>query len=100
MAVVSAAASATESDIFNNGQSFYGQPSRGTVGARGINLAIAGSLNVEYGETVTFRRGGQQFSWIFNGFDRMSVSITKIAPKEFSNSALVVYVGQDSLTRN
>ncbi len=100
MTAVSGVTFAAGSDTFPNGQSIYGQPSRGTTSVRVIDLGTAKVLNVEYGETVTFRSDGRQFSWTFNGFDHQAVNIAKIAPAGFATKPLIIYVERNPLTRN
>lgn len=71
---------ANGADTFMNGQSYYGQPTSQASAARVVDIASSGPINIAYGETVTFRNGGQQFSWTFNGLDRRAVDVAKIAP--------------------
>jgi hypothetical protein len=52
-----------------------------------------------YGESVTFRSGGQLFTWTFNGLDRRAVDVSKIAPAGFPTKPLVVYVGLNPANR-
>ena len=102
VAVVLGTASASAmaaADTFGNGQSFYGQPAQQASTARVVDVATARHLNVEYGETVTFRSGGKDFSWTFNGLDRRAVDIAKIAPAGFTGKSFNVYVAPNPLTR-
>lgn len=87
-------------DTFANGQSFYGQPAQQASATRVVDVATARHLNVAYGETVTFRSEGKEFSWTFNGLDRRSVQVAKIAPAGFTSRSVNVYVAQNPLTRN
>lgn len=84
---------------FRNGTSFYGQPADAAVANRVVDVATSRSLNVAYGETITFTDAGRQFTWTFNGLDRKGLVLTDIAPAGFGRS-LKVYVAQDPLTRN
>ena len=95
----SAATFAAGLETFINGQSFYGQPSREATGARVVDLGAVPKINVRYGETVTFRNDGQQFSWTFDGLDRRSVDINKIAPAGMAVKPLTVYVARDPANR-
>lgn len=95
-----ASASAMAADTFANGQSFYGQPAQQASAARVVDIATARHLNVAYGETLTFRSEGKEFSWTFNGLDRRSVQVAKIAPAGFTSRSVNVYVAQNPLTRN
>ena len=96
MACASAMAGA---ETFANGQSFYGRPAQQAGTARVLDLASARHLNVAYGETVTFRSEGKEFSWTFDGLDRRAVDVAKIAPAGFSSKPFNVYVAQNPLTR-
>lgn len=95
-----ASASAMAADTFANGQSFYGQPAQQAAKARVVDVSTARHLNVAYGDTVTFRSEGKEFSWTFNGLDRRPVDLAKIAPAGFTGKSLNVYVAQNPLTRN
>ena len=48
---------------------------------------------------MTFRSGGQLFTWTFNGLDRRAVDVTKIAPAGFPTKPLVVHVGLNPSNR-
>ena len=61
-----ASSAAGGTDTFMNGQSYYGQPTSQASSSRVVDIASSGPINIAYGETVTFRSGGQQFSWTFN----------------------------------
>lgn len=79
--------SAARSDVFSDGKSFYGQPAVATYPSSRV-VQLSGSqplaLTIAYGETVIFKApGGQQFAWTFNGLDRRSADLQKIAPQGF-----------------
>lgn len=78
---------AAGADVFSDGKSFYGQAAVATYpSSRVVQLSDAQplSLTVAYGETVIFKAaGGQQFAWTFNGLDRRSADLKKIAPQGF-----------------
>ncbi|MGY4829151.1 CzcE family metal-binding protein [Sphaerotilaceae bacterium SBD11-9] len=95
-----ALSSAANADTFRNGQSFYGTPATQPSAARVVDLATARHLNVAYGETVTFRNEGKEFSWTFNGLDRRGVPMAKIAPAGFTNKPFSVNVAQNPMTRH
>lgn len=100
MASLSLAAHAANGpDTFMNGKSYYGEPTSQVSAARVVDIASSGPINVPYGESLTFRSGGQQFSWTFNGLGGRAVDVTKIAPAGFSTKTFAVYVGRDPLTR-
>lgn len=86
-------------DTFMNGQSYYGEPTTQVAAARVVDIASSGRITVAYGETVTFRSESTQFSWIFNGLDRRSVDVAKIAPAGFAVKPFVAYVGRNPANR-
>jgi len=86
-------------DVFMNGQSYYGQSAPQTTAARVVDIAASGSINTAYGETVTFRSGGQQFSWTFSGLGGRAVDLAKIAPAGFASNPFTVYIGRDPMNR-
>lgn len=99
LAAVSAATLAAGSDTFATGQSFYGQPSGDSAGARVVQVGSVQTLNVRYGETVAFSSAGQQFAWTFDGLDNRAVDLAKIAPSGFAAKPLTVYVGKNPMNR-
>lgn len=90
---------AAGADTFANGQSYYGQPASPQAATRAVDLGSASRINVTYGESVTFRSGGQLYTWTFNGFDRRAVDVAKIAPAGFPTRPLVVQVGLNPANR-
>ena len=66
---------------------------------RAADLRSANAINVAFAESVTFRSGGQLFTWTFNGLDRRAVDVAKIAPAGFPTRPLVVYVGLNPANR-
>jgi len=95
MLIIAAAAPDAWANSFLNGQSFYGQPAGAETRGRVVNVDTSRHLNVEYGETVVFRRADRQFAWTFNGLDRRAVDLAKIAPADFSGRPFVIYVAED-----
>ena len=93
------AAPAARADTFMNGQSFYGQAASAGAGGRAVDLDSARYLNVEFGETIIFRNSGRQFAWTFNGLDRRSVDVSKIAPAGFSTKPFVIYIAENPSVR-
>ncbi|WOB10853.1 CzcE family metal-binding protein [Piscinibacter gummiphilus] len=89
---------ANDGGNFRNGASFYGQPADGKVATRTVDVTTTRVVRVNYGETVKFVKGAEQFAWTFNGMDNRGVPLTKIAPHDFAST--VVYVDQDPLNRN
>lgn len=101
MTAASFATFSASAETFLNGESFYGQPSRTGTGARVVNLDTTPKyINVEYGETVTFRSQGKEFSWTFDGLDGRAVDIRKVAPAGFAATPLTVYVEPNPLNMN
>ncbi|CAN5912715.1 MAG: CzcE family metal-binding protein [Thiobacillus sp.] len=66
---------------------------------RAVDLRSANAINVAFAESVTFRSGGQLYTWTFNGFDRRAVDVAKIAPAGFPTRPLVVQVGLNPANR-
>ena len=97
--VMSGVASANNPDMFENGQSFYGQSATPTHNARVVDVASAKYVNAEYGETLTFVRADKTFTWTFNGLDNRAVDLRKIAPTGFAIESFTVYVGTDPLRK-
>lgn len=100
VATAAPAAGFAASDTFLNGQSIYGQPAAAPSSARVVDIAKTPSTNVAYGETVVFRGdAGQQFAWTFNGLDRRSVELAKIAPTGFGGKSAFVFIGRNPSNR-
>lgn len=78
-----------------NGKSRYGEPATSEAGARVVDVNTAKYLNVRYGEAVTFRNAGREFTWLFNGVEQQSVDLSQIAPPGFISKAFVIYVPAD-----
>lgn len=105
LAVVAAAfaplAATANTEVFANGRSFFGQSAQVTQATRQVDLSQAPHVNVRYGETVAFRgANGEQFAWTFNGLDRRSVDVQKIAPAGFAADGARVYIDRDPSNRN
>ncbi len=96
-----ASAAATGPDRFLNGQSYFGEPAgnTATLAPRTVDIGAARYVNAVYGETITFRSGGQQFSWTFNGLDRRAIDLARIAPAGFTAQRLMVYIGENPYNR-
>lgn len=100
MALLSTAALAQGTvDTFGNGQSFYGRPAAAAAATRVEELGERSKLFVPWGETVTFRSQGQQFSWTFDGLDLRRVDVAKFAPAGFAGAGASVHVGKNPLNR-
>ena len=99
--VASAVASpAAGPGTFASGRSYYGSPGGEAANARVVELGALKYINIKYGETITFRSEGKQFTWTFDGLDRLALELSKIAPPGFANKPLTIYIPQDPLNRN
>lgn len=94
------AANAAGPDTFPTGRSYYGTLGGDPTASRVVDLGAVKHLNVEYGETITFRNEGKQFTWTFDGLDRRAVELSKIAPAGFPIKALTIHVPGNPSTRN
>lgn len=95
-----AAAHAAGPDTFPSGRSYYGSPGGDATAARLVDVAAGKYINVQYGETITFRSEGQQFTWTFDGLDRRAVDLAKIAPAGFAAKAFTIYIPGNPSNRN
>ena len=86
---------ARPADTFRNGGSVYGEPSQAASTRRIVDVTAVNQLSVNYGETVTFTNGHEQFTWAFDGLDRRSLDLAKIAPTDFESAPFTIYVGID-----
>ncbi|CAN7302012.1 CzcE family metal-binding protein [Rhizobacter sp. LjRoot28] len=86
-------------DSYISGKSLYGQPARETTGAKLVDVAQAGKLNVRCGDTVTFVNGDKKFSWKFDVASHRVVPLTKIAPADFGGKLGTVYVSPNESER-
>lgn len=94
------AANAAGPDTFPTGRSYYGTLGGDPTASRVVDLGAVKHVNVRYGETITFRNEGKQFTWTFDGLDRLAVDLSKIAPAGFPIKALTIYIPVDPLNRN
>ena len=99
LAAAPLASLAAGADTFANGQSYYGQPASPQAATRAVDLGSASRINVADGESVTFRNGGQLFTWTCNGLYRRAVEVTKTATAGFPTEPLVVHVGLNPANR-
>lgn len=86
-------------DVFSNGESFYGSLGNPAAATRTEEVSQSSRLRMAWGETVTFRSQGQQFSWTFNGLDHRSLRLAQIAPPGFNAADVSVHVGPNPLNR-
>lgn len=82
-----------------NGQSVYGRVVAQPQNARVVDVSAQKSLNVECGETVTFKKGTQTFSWKFESVGHRAVDLRAIAPAGFADASLMVYVSRSEAER-
>ncbi len=83
-----------------NGKSVYGAAASASQAAKVVDVASAGTLNVDCGETVTFRNGDKSFSWKFDVVGHRVVDLQAIAPAGFSSKPMKVYVARNDGERN
>ena len=68
------------------------------VRVRSLESSTRRHPGVEYGETVTFRNEGKQFTFV--GLDLHSVDVSRIAPAGFAARPLVIYIPKNPSTMN
>lgn len=78
--------------ILPNGESAYGRLVPAQHGAVVVDTATARSVNVRCGDTVTFVKGSERFSWRFDSVVHGAVSLSQIAPPAFADARIMVYV--------
>ncbi|MBN8506938.1 MAG: CzcE family metal-binding protein, partial [Burkholderiales bacterium] len=57
-----AALAAAQAETFANGRSWYGVPNNPEVASRVVDVNSTDAINIECGETVTFRNGDKSFT--------------------------------------
>lgn len=87
------------SETLYNGQSIYGRAVTQPQNARVVDVSAQKSLNVDCGETVTFKKGTQTFSWKFETVGHRPVDLRAIAPAGFVDSPVTVYVSRSEAER-
>lgn len=91
-------ATAPLAESFMNGRSYYGEPAAASAPARAVDIASTTRVTARYGETIVFRNAGRQFAWTFNGLDRRTIDLSRIAPKDFASRPLTIYILEDPNT--
>lgn len=91
---------AASPNTFANGRSYYGSLGGEPTNPRVVEVGAQRYINVKYGETITFRSDGKQFTWTFDGLDQLAVELSKFAPPGFATKPLTIYVPQDLSNRN
>lgn len=89
-----AVAGAQAGDRLYNGQSVHGRSVEQPQHARVVDVDAHKTLNVNCGDTVTFRKGSQSFSWKFDTVGHGAVDLRAIAPAGFSDKKLMIYVSR------
>lgn len=95
-----AVAAASNADTFSNGRSWYGVPNSAGAATRVIDVKSTKAINVDCGETVTFQSGDKKFTWRFDVVSHRAVDLRKVAPADFTNEKLMVYVSANVYERN
>ena len=91
---------ASKPETFANGRSWYGVPSSTEVATQMVDVKSTRAINVNCGDTVTFRSGDKSFSWRFDVANHRAVDLRKIAPTGFAVEKLMVYVSPNEYERN
>lgn len=99
-ALIATASFAAQAERFANGKSWYGAPSSAELATQTVNVQSVRQLNVNCGDTVTFRSGDQSFSWRFDSVQHRAVDLRQIAPAGFKAEALRIYVSANVYERS
>ena len=94
------ATAAINTTTLANGKSVYGAAATASQTDRSVDVSAASILNIDCGETVTFRSGDKSFSWKFDVVGHRVVDLQAIAPAGFSSKPLKVYVARSDGERN
>ena len=95
----SAQAAPASPEKLYNGQSVYGREVAQAQNARIVDVSATKALNVDCGETVTFKKGTQTFTWKFETVGHRPVDLRAIAPAGFLNAPVMVYVSRSEAER-
>ena len=100
-ALLSATASlASKPDTFPSGRSHFGVASTSEQATKVVDVRSTKYINIECGETITFRNGDKSFSWRFDVVNHGTVDAQKVAPAGFMTEPLMVYVRPNDYERN
>ncbi|HMN82018.1 MAG TPA: CzcE family metal-binding protein [Burkholderiaceae bacterium] len=69
-----------------------GTPAQNAMAERVVDLDSTRTVNVVCGDIVTFRSGGQSFTWRFDVLDHSVVNLADIAPAGFPTRTVRVFV--------
>jgi len=94
------ASAAIGSTTLLNGKSVHGAVASASQAAKVVDVRSANTLNIDCGETVTFRSGDRSFSWKFDVVGHRVVDLQAIAPAGFSSKPLKIYVARNDSERN
>jgi len=100
MAGASQAATGANGERLMNGKSIYGVPATASSSVKEVNVDQLDALNVQCGDTLTFRQGAQSFTWKFDVVSHRIVDLQKIAPAGFIKKPLLVYVDRNESERS
>lgn len=88
------------SHLMSNGKSVHGSEVLAQTGtAKVVNVDDRKFLNIDCGETVTFRKGDKTFSWKFDSANHSAVDLRVIAPAGFAEKPFMVYVSRNEAER-
>ena len=73
--VTPVAMASAQAETFANGRSWYGVPNNPEVATRVVDVNSTDAINIECGETVTFRNGDKSFTWRFDVVNHRAVDI-------------------------
>lgn len=100
LAGASQAATGANGEHLMNGRSVYGSAAPASSSVKEVNVNQLDSLNVNCGDTLTFRQGEKSFTWKFDVISHRIVDLQKIAPAGFVDKPLLVYVDRNDSERN
>jgi hypothetical protein len=94
------AALASKPETFANGRSWYGVPNSAEQARLVVDVKKTQYININCGDTVTFRNGDKSFTWRFDFVNHGRVDARKVAPVGFLAGPLMVYVRPNEYERN
>jgi hypothetical protein len=94
------AALAAKPETFANGRSWYGVSNDPALATRVVDVKSTQAINVNCGDTVTFRSGDKRFTWRFDVANHRAVDLRKIASKDFAVDKLTVYISPNEYERD
>ena len=86
-------------DKLYNGQSVYGREMAQSQNARIVDVSATKALNVDCGETVTFKKGAKTCTWKFETVGHRPVDLRVIAPAGLVDAPVMVYVSRSESER-